>query len=266
MIELLLLFAAVGLVSGLIAGLFGLGGGVVIVPVLLYTFAQVGYSSEILTHLAIGTSLGCIVITSISSSRTHWQKGAVKKELVLPMVPGVLVGGWLGGVWASHLSGLYLQLAFAGFMVFVAITMLMTVSKAYFSLPGRLGLSSAGLIIGSVASLFGVGGGSMTVPYLSLCGVPMARAVATSAVLGGAIAVSGVISYVVQGWGNPQLPEYSSGYLYWPAFVGIVVCSAPAARFGAKLAHRLPADKLQRAFAVVLLLIAAEIFISSMAG
>ena len=264
MFTLLIVFAVVGLVAGLIAGMFGLGGGVVMVPAMIYTFGVLAFPDAVLTHLAVGTSLACIVVTAITASWTHWQKQAIDLKLLTPLVPGVVVGAWLGGVVAAQLEGIELQYAFAVFLVFVGITMLRRVVQDQASLPGRLGLGVSAVVIGGFSSLFGVGGGSMTVPFLRYCGVVMARAVATSAALGLPIAFAGAVSYVVQGWGNPQLPSGATGFIYWPAFLGLVVCSAPASRFGAKLAHRLPAEKLQKAFALVLLVIAAELLIGGM--
>lgn len=261
---MLLVFAVVGVVAGLIAGLFGLGGGVVIVPALIYTFAALNFPESVLTHLAVGTSLGCIVVTASIASRTHWQKGAIDTAILWPLVPGVLIGGWFGGLLASLLAGVELQFAFAGFLVFVALTMLHSLASGGGNLPGPVGRSAAGTVIGSLSALFGIGGGSLTVPFLRYCNVPMARAVATSAALGLPIAVSGLLSFVYQGWQQASLPEGSLGYFYAPAFLGIVVFSAPASRIGAKWAHRLPAEKLQKGFAIVLLLIAAELFISGL--
>ena len=259
LLTLLLIFALVGLAAGLVAGLFGLGGGVVIVPALIYTFAVLDFPREIATHLAVGTSLTCILVTASVSSWTHWQKQAIDFRLLKPLVPGVLLGALLGGEIASRMAGSELQLAFGVFLAVVAVTMLWKVQDALFPTPRSAGLGLAGVVIGTVSALFGVGGGSMTVPYLRLCGVAMARAVATSAALGLPIAFSGSLSYAWQGWSHDQLPTGSLGFIYLPAFVGLVVCSAPASRVGAKLAHRLPAQRLQQAFAVVLMLIAAEL-------
>lgn len=264
MLMTLLVFAVVGTAAGLIAGLFGLGGGVVMVPAMIYTFGVLAFSQEVTVHLAVGTSLACIVVTASVASWTHWQKRAIDASLLVPLVPGVVVGAWLGGMVAAQLAGHALKLAFAIFLIFVALTMLKAVSTEGGALPGRLKLGLSAVVIGGFSSLFGVGGGSMTVPYLRFCGVPMARAVATSAALGLPIALSGAVSYVVQGWGQADLPEWALGYVYLPAFLGLVVCSAPASRLGAKLAHRLPAERLQKAFAVVLLLVAAQLLVSGM--
>jgi uncharacterized membrane protein YfcA len=261
---LLLIFAVVGVVAGLIAGLFGLGGGVVIVPALIYTYAGLAFPETVATHLAVGTSLGCIVVTSITASRTHWKKGAVDLNILSPLVPGVLIGGWFGGVLASWLAGVELQLAFAGFLVFVGFTMLRAVGDGGQRLPGAPGRALAGSVIGSLSALFGIGGGSLTVPFLRYCQIPMAKAVATSAALGLPIAVAGVSSFIYQGWGQADLPQGALGYFYLPAFLGIVVFSAPASRIGARMAHNLPAEKLQKGFALVLFIIAIELFVSGL--
>lgn len=262
MLTILAVFALVGTLAGLIAGLFGLGGGVVMVPAMIYTFAALAFPESITVHLAVGTSLACIVVTSIVSGWTHWQKKAIDKAMLMPLVPGVAIGAWLGGMVAAQLAGPTLKLGFGIFLVLVAATMLKTVSRDTGSLPKPLGLGVSATIIGIFSSLFGVGGGSMTVPFLRFCGVAMARAVATSAALGLPIALSGAISYIVQGWGSSDLPQGALGFVYVPAFLGLVICSAPASRVGAKLAHRLPAAKLQKGFAVVLLLVAAQMLIS----
>lgn len=262
MLLLFLVFAVVGAVAGVVAGLFGIGGGVVIVPVLIYTFAALEFPVSISTHLAVGTSLATIVITSSVSTWTHWQKQAVDVRLLKQLVPGVIIGAWLGGQVAALLAGNELQIAFALFLVFVAITLLVSVKENVFPLPGSMGVGFSAIVVGALSSLFGIGGGSITVPFLRLCGVAMARAVATSAALGIPIAVAGVTTYVFHGWKVSGLPSGSFGFVYLPAFLGMVICSAPASRAGAKLAHRLPAAKLQRAFGVLLLLIAAEMIFS----
>lgn len=264
MFTLLLIFALVGVVAGLVAGLFGLGGGVVMVPALIYTFTAIGFDPSVLTHLAVGTSLACIVVTASVSSWTHWRKQAIDFSLLLNLLPGVILGAWLGGAVAARLDGAQLQISFGVFLLLVSFVMVMSVKDSVFTLPSTLGQWLAGGIIGSVSALFGVGGGSMTVPYLRLCGVLMQRAVATSAALGLPIAVVGSITYVWQGWNASALPDYSLGFVYPAAFVGLVVCSAPASRLGAVLAHRLPAALLQRAFAGVLVLVAAELIVSGM--
>ncbi len=262
--SLLLIYAAVGALAGLIAGLFGLGGGVIMVPALIYTFSALGLPVEVLTHMAVGTSLMTIVVTSISSVRTHHQKSAVDWPLALTIVPGILVGSWLGGKTAAGMNGLHLQMAFGVFAVCVAGLMLRPAPKNRASLPGKPGRVLAGGVIGWASALFGIGGGSLSVPFFSFCGVVMQRAVATSAALGLPIAIVGALTFMWQGQGVAALPDWTTGYVYWPAFAGMVVCSAPMAKVGANLAHRLPAQLLKRGFAVFLILVGIQLLVSGM--
>lgn len=262
---LLAVYALVGAVAGLLAGLFGLGGGIIIVPALIYTFSTQGMTSEYLTHLAVGTSLMTIMVTSISSVRTHHQKGAVLWPLAFSILPGIVLGSWLGSKTATGLEGYQLQMAFGGFAIVVALSMLLPTPAERAQLPGVPGRVVAGGVIGWASALFGIGGGSLTVPFLSFCGIPMQRAVATSASLGLPIAVVGALTYMWQGLhSGAELPAWSTGYVYWPAFAGMVICSAPFAKVGARLAHRLPAAKLKSLFAVFLMLVGAELLVSGM--
>lgn len=259
--ETLLVYLALGAAAGTIAGLFGVGGGLIIVPALVLVFTALGIAPEILTHMAVATSLATIVVTSISSIRTHHLKGAVDWPIFLSMTPGILLGSWLGGVTAHLLPGAWLQLLIGIFAVVIAARMwLAGLRRAQLPehgerLPGAPLLTAAGGAIGWASAIFGIGGGSLTVPFLSRCRVQMQRAVATSAACGLPIAISGAISFAVQGWGEPQLPAWSSGYIYWPAFLGIVLASAIFARFGAQLAHRMSPQLLKNCFAGLLCVI-----------
>ncbi|QIL89957.1 sulfite exporter TauE/SafE family protein [Microbulbifer harenosus] len=259
--EVLLLYLLVGMAAGTIAGLFGVGGGLIIVPALVLMFTAQGIAPEILTHMAVGTSLATIIITSISSIRTHHGKRAVDWKIVALMAPGILVGSWIGGVTADWLSGAWLQFLIGLFAVGIALKMWLDgLRKAELPtdgsrLPGKAGLTVVGAFIGWASAIFGIGGGSLTVPFLSRCHIVMQRAVATSAACGLPIAVAGALSFAVQGWSNPQLPQWSSGYIYWPAFFGIVLASTWFARLGAKLAHRLSPQLLKNCFAGLLFVI-----------
>ncbi|MFV8781538.1 sulfite exporter TauE/SafE family protein [Microbulbifer sp. SA54] len=259
--EVLLIYLLVGIGAGTIAGLFGVGGGLIIVPALVLVFTAQGIAPEILTHMAVGTSLATIIVTSISSIRTHHGKRAVDWNIVVAMAPGILVGSWLGGTTADWLSGAWLQLLIGVFAVGIALKMWRDglrkepLSTDGGRVPGKAGLSLAGGFIGWASAIFGIGGGSLTVPFLSRCHVVMQRAVATSAACGLPIAVAGALSFAYQGWGNVQLPEWSSGYIYWPAFFGIVLTSAWFAKLGALLAHRLSPQLLKNCFGGLLFLI-----------
>ena len=262
--EVLLIYLLVGIGAGTIAGLFGVGGGLIIVPALVLVFTAQGIAPDILTHMAVGTSLATIIITSLSSIRTHHGKRAVDWRIVATMAPGILIGSWVGGVTADWLSGAWLQLLIGLFAVAIALKMWLDgLRKSQpptdgSKVPGRVGLSIAGGFIGWVSAIFGIGGGSLTVPFLSRCHVVMQRAVATSAACGLPIAIAGALSFAVQGWNNSQLPQWSSGYIYWPAFLGIVLASTFFARFGALLAHKLSPQLLKNCFAGLLFFIGAR--------
>lgn len=245
-----LVYAAIGVVAGLLAGLLGVGGGLVIVPSLIAVFTYFQFSPEILTHLAVGTSLATIVFTSVSSIRTHHQSGALQWPLAGKISLGIVVGAGLGAVIADALQGPWLQFLFGAFTMLMAMQMgLGFKPDAGRSLPSLPGLMTAGVVIGSISSVFGIGGGSLTVPFLSWCNVKMQQAVATSAAIGFPIAVSGAAAFMMTGWNETGLPEGATGYVYWPAFVGIVLCSVIFANLGAKLAHRLPSTTLKKVFA-----------------
>lgn len=255
---LFLSYLLVGAAAGVLAGLFGVGGGTIIVPALVLCFKWQGMDSELQTHLAIGTSLATIVITSISSTRAHHLAGAVRWPLVRWLAPGIAVGVWCGAGLAAQLHGLQLQRLFGLFAWAIAVQMWFGWQPhGQQHLPGKAGLSLAGLIIGGASALFGIGGGSLTVPFLSTYRLRMQEAVATAAACGFPIALIGALAYVYQGQSNPNLPEHAMGFVYLPALVGIGITSLPCATFGAQLAHRWPAIKLKRIFAGFLLLIGA---------
>lgn len=263
----LALYLGIGVVAGLVAGLFGLGGGAVVVPVLILAFHWQGVAPEVLTHMAIGTSLATIVVTSSSAIRTHQRRGAIGWPLVGRLVPGVLVGTALGGLLAARAGGESLQFWFGAFLVLVAFQMAfgVRVRPRPGPAPGRAVQVGAGGVIGFASGVFGIGGGSLTVPWLLWCGQPTVNAVASSAALGLPIAVSGALTYAVVA-GSADLPPWSLGYVYLPALLGIVIASTPCARWGAQLAHRLPELVLRRAFALVSLVIGIQFMVRNLAG
>lgn len=251
-----LLYLMVGTVAGVLAGLFGVGGGTIIVPALLLCFQWQGVNTELQTHLAIGTSLATIVITSVSSTHAHHRAGAVRWPVALWLAPGIAAGVWGGAYVAAQMHGLLLQRLFGLFAWLVAAQMWFGWQPhGHSQVPGKGGLTLAGLVIGAVSALFGIGGGSLTVPFLCWCRVRMQEAVATAAACGFPIALVGALGYVYQGWLHTGLPQYALGYVYLPAMLGIGIASLPCAILGAKLAHRWPAATLKRVFAVFLVLI-----------
>jgi len=258
----LLAFLALGGVAGVLAGLLGVGGGLVIVPALLWVFRADGVDEAAVAHLAVGTSLATIVATSLSSIRAHHRRGAVLWPVVGRLAPGIVVGALLGAVIADRMATDWLQRVVGVFALTVAVQMLIgTRTEAHRALPGRLGLAGAGTVIGAVSGLVGIGGGSLTVPFLSWCSVDIRRAVATSAACGFPIALAGAIGFVLVGWGLPELPPLSTGFVHWPAFAGVAAASVLTAPLGARLAHSLPVATLRRVFAAVLVLVGLKLLV-----
>ena len=262
--EIILIYLLVGAIAGLIAGLFGVGGGLIIVPVLVYLFTRQGMDPDILVHLAVGTSLATIVFTSISSVYAHHKRAAVRWDVFWWLTPGIVVGALIGAMVADWMPSIALRRFFALFEWFVAIQLLLsTQANASRSVPGRVGLLAAGNIIGTFSSIVGIGGGTLTVPFLVWCNVAMRKAVATSSACGLPIAIAGTTGFVILGWSTTGGLEWSLGYLYLPALVGIVASSMLFAPLGARLAHSLPADKLKRVFGLFLLGLGAYMFLSA---
>ena len=249
-----LLYLLLGAAAGVLAGLFGVGGGLIIVPVLVYGFQAQGFAPEVLTHMAVGTSLATIAFTSINSIRAHQRRGAVRWEIVRWLTLGILGGSVLGGLTASWLHGDLLQKVIGVFAISMAAQMTFNLQpKASGGVPGKAGLGVAGTLIGWASAIIGIGGGSLTVPFLSWRSVPMQQAVATSAACGLPIAVASALSFIWLGQGEAQLPDWSLGFVYLPAVLGIAATSMFFARFGAQLAHKLSPLLLKRLFALQLL-------------
>lgn len=246
-------YLALGAVAGTMAGLFGVGGGLIIVPVLVFAFGLQGVDASIAMHLAVGTSLATIVVTGASSAWAHFQKGSIHRPWFLALLPGLMLGAVAGVFVAGSLSGGLLGTLFGVFVLLVAAKMALGLGpKPGSAAPGRLAMGVAGTVIGGISALFGIGGGTLTVPWLSRCGASMTQAVGTSAACGLPIALFGAVTFIVVGWGHALLPAGATGFVMWPAFVGIVIASVPFARVGAKLAHVLPAHVLRLAFATLL--------------
>lgn len=248
------LYLLLGGVAGITAGLFGVGGGLIIVPVLVFSFAAQGIDPLVLTHLAVGTSLATIVFTSINSVVAHHRQGAVRWAVVRWMTLGILIGAALGSLTAAAIQGSMLQKTIGVFAIAIAVQMAFSIQPdSGGSVPGKPVLTVAGIVIGWASAIFGIGGGSLTVPFLTWRSVPIRQAVATSAACGLPIAVSGALSFAVVGWQDAHLPEWSLGFVYLPALVGIAITSMFFARIGARLAHRLSPRLLRRLFALLLL-------------
>ena len=248
--ELLLL----GACTGFLAGLLGIGGGMLMVPFLTFLFSHRGIAPGLAVKMAIATSMATILFTSISSVRAHHRRGAVRWDLVRRLVPGILIGGLVSGAGVfSLLKGSALALFFAAFVGFSATQMLIDRKpKPSRQMPGPAGSTAAGGLIGLVSGLVGAGGAFISVPFMTWCNVAMHNAVATSAALGFPIALANTVGYVIAGWHLPDTPPGALGYLMVPALVLIAVVSVFTAPLGARLAHALNTQQLKKVFAVLL--------------
>ncbi|MBO9481097.1 sulfite exporter TauE/SafE family protein [Salinisphaera sp. G21_0] len=256
---LFLLYLVLGACAGVMAGLFGIGGGLIIVPVLIFSFTVQGMSPEVLSHMAVGTSLATMVVTSLSSIKAHQDAGAVQWAIFVTLSVGILAGAFLGVYTAVNLSGHLLQKLLGVFAILVSAKMWFGF-KVYegVRVPGKSMLVSAGVVIGAVSSMFGIGGGTLSVPLLRRISLTMKQAVGTSAACGFPIAVMGALSNMVLGEKSSGLPALATGYVYWPAFLGVVLTSVLFARIGARIAHGLAADKLQKLFALFLFIVGMQ--------
>ena len=263
----LILYLVTGICVGTVSGLFGVGGGLIIVPVLYFVFSAQGFPGQTLMHLALATSLATIVITSISSTRAHQRHRAGLWPLVVKFTPGILIGAWLGGLLAARISSEILKPMFGAFELLVAGYMLSQYKPAQRSdQVSTTRVSLGGGVIGLISALVGIGGGSLTVPFLLWHGIPMRKAVATSAAVGLPIALAGTAAYIYSGWHQSFTidghTELTLGYVHLTAFISIIATSFIFAPVGAKLAHRLPELTLKRIFSLFLLAIAFKLILS----
>ncbi len=263
MLTTLLLYLALGAFAGVMAGMLGVGGGLIIVPVLAWIFGRQQVSDALIMHLAIGTSLASIVVTSISSVRAHHRRGAVLWLAFWRLTPGIVIGAWLGAAVADVLSSAALTKIFAVFVLMVSAQMAFGAKPApQRELPDAAGMAVTGGVIGVVSAIVGIGGGSLTVPFLIWCNIHMRQSVATSAACGLPIALAGAIGFIVTGYNAADLPAWSLGYVYGPALIGVAFASMLTAPLGARLAHTLPTEILKKVFAIFLAVIGTKMLLS----
>jgi uncharacterized membrane protein YfcA len=251
--------AALGLGTGFLAGLLGIGGGMLMVPFITIIMGHRGVPADLAVKMAIATSMATIIFTSVSSVRAHHRRGAVRWDIVRRLAPGIVIGSLAGSLGVfSLLKGTALAIFFALFVGFSATQMFLDKKPAPTrQMPGTGGQLAAGGVIGFISGLVGAGGGFISVPFMTWCNVSIHNAVATSAALGFPIAVANVLGYAVSGQSVQGLPAGSFGYIWLPALVVIALCSVFTAPLGAKAAHSLPVKKLKRVFASILYLLAA---------
>lgn len=255
----ILAYLLTGAAAGLMAGLLGVGGGLVIVPALALLFAGEVVADAYLMHLAVGTSLAAIVPTSVASLLAHHRHGSVSWPAVRLLWPGIVAGALLGAWLARQISSPGLAVFFGAFEILVAAQLFYGARPAaHRDLPGLAGMTVAGSVIGTVSALLGIGGGTLTTPFLLWHGADIRHAVGTSASCGLPIALAGAAGFALAGLSAMTGLGWTSGFIYWPAVAGIVLASVPLAPLGARLAHRLPRLVLRRVFALFLLLVGVK--------
>lgn len=261
--EIWFVYLLTGGIVGFFAGLLGIGGGLMLVPVLTYIFMQQDLPIEYILHMALGTTSAIIMLTSISSLRAHHVRGAVDWQVVRYFSPGIILGALSGATLAGQLSGRMLSTMFVLFAYLAAIQMWFNFKPAAsYSLPGKTGLFITGGVIGSISSLVAIGGGTLTVPFLTACKVKLHRAIGTSAAVGFPIAFASATGYALNGmWQTQPLPVYTLGYIYLPALVMVALASVITAPLGAKAAHAISAITLRKIFAGLLGLIGTKLLL-----
>lgn len=263
----LLVYLALGLVAGFVAGLLGVGGGLIMVPVLSWAYASQGFASAYNIHLALGTSMAVIVLTSVSSLRAHHGHGAVDWPTVGRMAPGIVAGTLAGSLAAAWLSDTGLKVFFTVFLFYAATQMLLGFKpKPSRPMPGWSGMSLAGGVIGLVSSWVGIGGGTLTVPFLLWCNTHLRRAIGTSAAVGFPIALAGTLGYALSGRTVAGLPGGSLGFVYLPALAAIAAGSWLTAPLGARATHRWPVATVKKLFAGLLYILGIRMAFSLLTG
>ena len=258
----ILMLMLCGGISGFLAGLLGIGGGMILVPFMILVFGHLGFNPEVIVHMAIATGMATILFTTSSAIWAHHKHGSVDWKLVVALSPGMIFGGLVGGSELFEaLKTSWLSLCFALFIVYSSIQMLLNKKpKPGRELPGPIGLFGFGTFAGALASLVGAGGAFITVPFMLWCNVKPHNAMASSSGLGFPIAAAATLGYMYGSWGNPNLPAGSLGFVYLPAVACIVAVSIFTAPIGAKMARKLNVGQLKRVFGVMLLFLAAFMF------
>ena len=267
-LPLLAWLVAAGVGAGLMAGLLGVGGGIVMVPAMAAVFQIIGMPSEIIMHVAVATSLAVIVPTGLSSARSHAKRGAVAKDLLIMWAPAMVIAAFVGGVTAGFYSAQVMSLIFGVMAFFIAVNSVVPIQQ---KLMGNLGDSKpthsiSAAFIGYISSLMGIGGGSLSVPTMTALGRPVHTAVGTSSALGVFIALPAAVGFIISGWNVAGVPAFSIGYISLPAMASLAIGAIVFAPVGAMIAHKLSAVLLKRVLAVYLLIVSARMILKAIGG
>ncbi|WP_118795459.1 sulfite exporter TauE/SafE family protein [Haemophilus haemolyticus] len=264
MFSFILLCLLVGAVAGFFAGLFGIGGGLMIVPVLVYLLPMVGVPEPLLMSTALGTSFATIVITGFSSAQRHHKLGNVVWSAVKILAPSIMVSVFICGFFIGKLDRDISSKLFACLVVYLAVKMVLSIKPKTNKTVKPLTTQSSiigGILIGMASSAAGIGGGGFIVPFLNSRGIDMKKAIGSSAFCGMLLGTSGMFSFMLSGWGNAAMPEYSLGYIYFPAVLCITATSFFTSKLGATATSKLPVPTLKKGFALLLITIAVDMFI-----
>ncbi|OOH90670.1 hypothetical protein BMT54_04340 [Pasteurellaceae bacterium 15-036681] len=263
MIELFISFLVLGAAVGFLAGLFGIGGGLIIVPSLVYLLPMAGVPTESMMSVALGTSFSTIVVTAFSAAQRHHKNGNVDWQVSKYFIPALMISVFLAGLVVGNLPKDLMSKIFAGMVLFLALKMIFSIKKEV-TQPKPITPQStmvAGSIIGVLSSMAGIAGGAFIVPYLNGRGLEMKRAIGTSSFCGALLGLAGTLSFITSGWNVPNLPDFSVGYVYLPALLGITLTSFFTSKLGANAANVLPVPTLKKTFAVLLVAIAINMFL-----
>jgi uncharacterized membrane protein YfcA len=263
LLEIFLYCAAFGIISGVISGLLGIGGGIVIVPFIAWLLNNHGMPAETIMQTAIATSLATIIITSTSSVLAQHRRGAVKWPVVKTLTPGIAIGAWFGADLAHFLSSALLASIFGSFLLLNGLRMAINLKpKPHRELPKIIPLSIAGTVMGALSTLIGIGGGTLTVPYMTWHNVPIKNAIALGSACGLPIALFGAFSFAIIGAQATHLPASNIGYINIPAFLGISCTSIFAATLGVHLSHKMPTATLKKVFSVILIVVGINMLVN----
>jgi uncharacterized membrane protein YfcA len=264
-VEWVFAYLLLGALAGFLGGLFGIGGGTILVPLLLWLFEAQHFPAEHTMHMALGTSMAVILFTALASLRKHHQHGAVNWAVVRGITPGILLGTALGAAFAASIPARGLGLVFALFVYLAALQILLDLRPhASRQLPNWQGMSLMGVFTGWISSLISIGGGTVVIPFLIWCNVPLRYAIGTASAIGFPVALGGSLGYIAIGFHLDDLPDPHLGYIYLPALFWVALASVSTAALGAKAAHRLKIVVLRKLFAVLLLLLATKMLFKAL--